>query len=126
MTVQNDTTQIAPEEPAHGVVLTTEAVTFAKRLMANEGRDDLLLRLEVVPGGCRGLEYKLSFVDEIMDGDSVREFDGLPLVVDDFSKEKLVGVTIGFASTLQGGEGLTIDNPNAKAGAGCACGNSFC
>jgi len=121
MTVQNETT--VQETAGHGVLLTPAAVAMAKELKAKEGRDDLRLRVEVAPGGCRGLSYQLTFDDQLLDGDHVRDFDGMELVVDDFSKDKLVGATIDYVETLQK-QGFTIDNPSAQAS--CACGDSFC
>jgi iron-sulfur cluster assembly accessory protein len=108
---------------AHQVLLTPAAVEMAKSLRDKEGRDDLRLRVEVAPGGCRGLSYQLTFDDQLMDGDRVRDFDGVELVVDEFSSDKLVGATIDYVESLQK-QGFTIDNPSAQAS--CACGDSFC
>ncbi|MBL8929111.1 MAG: iron-sulfur cluster assembly accessory protein [Kineosporiaceae bacterium] len=124
MTVQNDTTEFAADAAvAHRVTLTPAAVAMAKSLREKEGREDLRLRVEVAPGGCRGLSYQLTFDDQLLDGDHVRDFDGMELVVDDFSKDKLVDATIDYVETLQK-QGFTIDNPSAQAS--CACGDSFC
>ena len=40
-----------------GVTLTDAAAAKAKALIDAEGRDDLVLRLAVAPGGCAGLRY---------------------------------------------------------------------
>jgi iron-sulfur cluster assembly accessory protein len=126
MTVEtktNEAGQTDQEQHAHAVVLTAAAVEMAKSLRLKEGRDDLRLRVEVAPGGCRGLSYQLTFDDQLMDGDAVRDFDGVELVVDEFSRDKLVGATVDYVETLQK-QGFTIDNPAASAS--CACGDSFC
>ena len=52
----------APEKVT-GVELTTEAADKARALLAQEGRDDLALRIAVQPGGCAGLRYQLFFDD---------------------------------------------------------------
>ncbi len=111
------------QQLTHDVLLTEAAAAVAKSLREKEGRDDLRLRVEVAPGGCRGLSYQLTFDDQLMDGDAVRDFGGVELVVDEFSREKLVGATIDYVETLQK-QGFTIDNPAASAS--CACGDSFC
>ena len=43
-------TDIATEVPTHGVVVTDAAAAKVKSLLAQEGRDDLRLRLAVQPG----------------------------------------------------------------------------
>ena len=48
-------------------------VAKAKSLMAQEGRDDLRLRISVQPGGCSGLIYQLYFDERpLMEGDAVK------------------------------------------------------
>ena len=93
-----------------------------KSLLDQEGRDDLRLRIAVQPGGCSGLIYQLYFDERLLDGDAVRDFDGVEVVVDRMSVPYLNGATIDFADTIEK-QGFTIDNPNAKGS--CACGESF-
>ncbi|MEW9263427.1 iron-sulfur cluster assembly accessory protein [Kineococcus endophyticus] len=121
MTTTSDTTATA--EPAtHGVLLTDVAATKVRTLLEQEGRDDLRLRIAVQPGGCSGLIYQLYFDERTLDGDAVRDFDGVGVVVDKMSGPYLDGATIDFADTIEK-QGFTIDNPNA--GSSCACGDSF-
>ncbi len=118
-----ETQASAPEtEATHDVALTDVAAGKVKALLEQEGRDDLRLRLGVQPGGCSGLIYQLVFDDRHLDGDAVREFDGVELVVDKMSVPYLAGATIDYADTISQ-QGFTIDNPNA--GGSCACGDSF-
>ncbi len=109
-------------DTAHGVLLTSAAAGKVKSLLEQEGRDDLRLRLAVQPGGCSGLIYQLYFDERLLDGDAVRDFGGVELVVDKMSAPYLQGATIDFADTIEK-QGFTIDNPNA--GGSCACGDSF-
>ena len=113
----------APAEPTtHGVLLSDVAASKVKSLLEQEGRDDLRLRVGVQPGGCSGLIYQLYFDERTLDGDLVRDFDGVEVVVDRMSAPYLVGASIDFADTIEK-QGFTIDNPNA--GSSCACGDSF-
>jgi iron-sulfur cluster assembly accessory protein len=114
MTVQEETTQ--------AVVLTERAASKVKNLLAQEGRDDLALRVAVQPGGCSGLRYQLFFDERSLDGDQVTDFGGVNVVVDRMSSPYLLGATIDFVDTIEK-QGFTIDNPNATAS--CACGDSF-
>lgn len=110
------------ETLTHGVDLTEAAQSKVKALVAAEGRDDLRLRVAVQPGGCSGLIYQLYFDEVLSDGDAVKEFDGVEVVVDKMSIPYLDGASIDFEDTIQK-QGFTIDNPNAQGS--CACGDSF-
>ena len=117
MSVQDQTSTAT-----HGVVLTDVAATKVKSLLEQEGRDDLRLRLGVQPGGCSGMIYQLYFDERTLDGDAVRDFGGVEVVVDRMSAPYLDGATIDFSDTIEK-QGFTIDNPNASSS--CACGDSF-
>jgi len=115
-------TDIATESTTHGVQITDAAAAKVKSLLAQEGRDDLRLRLAVQPGGCSGLIYQLYFDERTLDGDAMKDFDGVGVIVDKMSVPYLEGATIDFADTIEK-QGFTVDNPNA--GSSCACGDSF-
>ena len=105
-----------------GLALTDVAAAKVAALLAQEGRDDLNLRVAVQPGGCSGLRYQLSFDDRNQDGDIVREFGSVKVIVDKMSDPYLMGATVDFVDTIEK-QGFTIDNPNAAGS--CACGDSF-
>ncbi|GAB3252546.1 iron-sulfur cluster assembly accessory protein [Alteromonas gracilis] len=105
-----------------GINLSQGAAEKVKSLLAQEGRDDLQLRIAVQPGGCSGLRYQLFFDDRNLDGDAVTDFDGVEVVVDRMSVPYLNGATIDFVDSIEK-QGFTIDNPNATGS--CACGDSF-
>lgn len=107
---------------ATGISLTPGAAEKVSALLAQEGRDDLSLRVAVQPGGCSGLRYQLYFDDRALDGDTVAEFGTVKVVTDKMSTPYLMGATIDFVDTIQK-QGFTIDNPNAQGS--CACGDSF-
>lgn len=106
----------------HHVELSEPASQKVSSLLEQEGRTDLRLRVAVQPGGCSGLIYQLYFDERILDGDTLREFDGVEVVVDKMSVPYLEGATIDFEDSISK-QGFTIDNPNA--GGSCACGDSF-
>ena len=91
-----DSTSTAPESAeatttTDGVTLSDGAAAKVKSLLDQEGRDDLALRIAVQPGGCSGLRYQLFFDERTLDGDEVREFDGVNVVVDRMSLPYLHG-----------------------------------
>jgi iron-sulfur cluster assembly accessory protein len=121
MTVQ-DQSQTITDAPVGAVTLTDGAAGKVKTLLEQEGRDDLRLRVSVQPGGCSGLRYQLFFDERSLDGDVVRDFNGVEVVVDRMSVPYLQGATIDFVDTIEK-QGFTIDHPTATGS--CACGDSF-
>src|SRR5690625_904746 len=55
----SETTATPTEAPTHEIEITDVAAQKVKTLLAQEGRDDLRLRIAVQPGGCSGLIYQL-------------------------------------------------------------------
>jgi iron-sulfur cluster assembly accessory protein len=123
MTATSSETAAAAEElPQHEVELSDVAAGKVRSLLEQEGRTDLRLRVAVQPGGCSGLIYQLYFDERVLDGDHMRDFSGVEVVVDKMSVPYLMGAKIDFEDTISK-QGFTIDNPNA--GGSCACGDSF-
>src|SRR5438034_9562549 len=114
MTVQHEAT-------AQGVILTSTAAAKVSSLLAQEGRDDLRLRIAVQPGGCSGLRYQLYFDERDIDGDIVAEFGGVQVVTDKMSAPYLMGATIDFVHTIEK-QGVKTDDPTPTGS--CACGDS--
>ena len=105
-----------------GIVLTDAASVKVAALLAQEGRDDLALRVAIQPGGCSGLRYQLYFDDRNLDGDTIQTYGNVKVVTDKMSTPYLFGASIDFVDTIEK-QGFTIDNPNAQGT--CACGDSF-
>lgn len=114
MSVSDETTTVSD-----GILLSDAAAAKVKGLLDQEGRDDLALRVAVQPGGCSGLRYQLFFDERSLDGDVVKDFDGVKVVTDRMSAPYLGGASIDFVDTIEK-QGFTIDNPNATGS--CACG----
>jgi iron-sulfur cluster assembly accessory protein len=81
------------------------------------------LRVAVVGGGCSGFSYHMAFENAVNENsDSVYEFDGLKVLVDQMSEMYLDGVQIDYIETVEG-SGFKFNNPNVKST--CGCGSSF-
>ena len=119
---QDMTEQVETERRTDQINLSAVASDKVKSLLAQEGRDDLQLRISVQPGGCSGLRYQLFFDERTLDGDVTTDFDGVVVVVDRMSVPYLNGAMIDFVDSIEK-QGFTIDNPNATGS--CACGDSF-
>ena len=73
------------------VNITDNAAEKVKTLMAQEGEEDLALRIGVRPGGCSGFQYSIYFDDEIADDDEVFETKGVRVLIDAMSVPYIMG-----------------------------------
>ncbi len=104
------------------ITLTDTAIAKVADLIAQEGQDDLALRVAVRPGGCSGFSYEMFFDTDRAADDIVSTFGEVPVVVDQQSAQLLTGATLDYKDGLQGA-GFSINNPNASRS--CGCGQSF-
>jgi iron-sulfur cluster assembly protein/iron-sulfur cluster insertion protein len=113
-------------QTASPITLTDSAVAKVAELLAQEGNDQLALRVAVRPGGCSGFSYEMFFDSDIADDDLQGAYAGaagtVKVVVDPSSAQLLTGATLDFSDGLQGA-GFAINNPNATRS--CGCGQSF-
>jgi len=105
-----------------GIILTDAASAKVAELLAQEGDERLALRVAVRPGGCSGFSYEMFFDAETDENDQLTTFGDVKVVVDNTSKQLLVGATLDYKDGLQGA-GFSINNPNATKT--CGCGSSF-
>ena len=110
-------------ETIQTIALTDSATAKVAELLAQEGNDELALRVAVRPGGCSGYSYEMFFDSEIADDDITSSYgDTVKVVVDPASAPLLNGATLDYKDGLQGA-GFSINNPNAQRS--CGCGQSF-
>ena len=81
-------------------------------LIREEDNPELKLRVFISGGGCSGFQYGFTFDDEVEDGDSSVENQGVTLLVDPMSFQYLMGAEIDYKEDLQGAQ-FVIRNPNA-------------
>jgi iron-sulfur cluster insertion protein len=108
--------------PESGVILTERAAAKVESLIAEEGNDSLMLRLNVSGGGCSGFSYGFSLDADTTTDDKVYEFHGVKLVVDEMSLDLLGGSQIDYVEDMMASS-FRISNPNATST--CGCGTSF-
>lgn len=104
------------------LVFTDSAAGKVKALIAEEGNDNLKLRVFVTGGGCSGFQYGFTFDEAVNDGDTEVENQGVKLLIDPMSFQYLVGAEIDYTEGLEGSQ-FVIRNPNAVTT--CGCGSSF-
>ena len=105
------------------ISVTEKAKDKALKIMTEEQRPaDSFIRVGVEGGGCSGLSYKLSFDNQLKEGDKIFEDKGIKIVCDKKSFLYLVGTELDFTDGLNG-KGFEFHNPNATRT--CGCGESF-
>lgn len=104
------------------LIFTDSAAAKVKQLIEEEGNSELKLRVFVTGGGCSGFQYGFTFDEEINEGDTSVENDGVTLLIDPMSFQYLVGAEIDYTEGLEGAQ-FVIRNPNATTT--CGCGSSF-
>ena len=104
------------------LVFTDSAANKVRELIEEEGNAELKLRVFVTGGGCSGFQYGFTFDEDIEDGDSQVENQGVTLLIDPMSVQYLMGAEIDYKEDLQGAQ-FIIRNPNAQTT--CGCGQSF-
>ena len=104
------------------LVFTDAAARKVGELIREEDNPDLKLRVFISGGGCSGFQYGFTFDDEVEEGDSSVENQGVTLLVDPMSVQYLMGAEIDYKEDLQGAQ-FVIRNPNATTT--CGCGSSF-
>ncbi len=104
------------------LLFTDAAARKVDELIRGEGNPSLMLRVFVQGGGCSGLQYGFEFDEQIQDGDTCIENQGVKLLVDPMSVQYLMGAEIDYREGLDGAQ-FVIRNPNATTT--CGCGSSF-
>ena len=101
---------------------TDNAASKVQSLIAEEGNDNLKLRVFVTGGGCSGFQYGFSFDESVNEDDTVIENNGASLLVDPLSYQYLLGAKIDYVEGLEGSR-FVVENPMATTT--CGCGASF-
>jgi len=103
------------------VILTPAAQKEVRRLLEDDDKAGMGLRLGIKGGGCSGLSYVLDFT-EFQEGDTVVAYDGFDIYLDRKSTIYLSGTILDHQSGLSG-RGFVFNNPMASNT--CGCGESF-
>jgi iron-sulfur cluster assembly accessory protein len=103
------------------VILTPAAQTEVRRLLEDDDKAGMGLRLGIKGGGCSGLSYMLDFTAS-SSGDTVMSYDGFKVYLDQKSTIYLKGTILDHQAGLAG-KGFVFSNPMASNT--CGCGESF-
>lgn len=114
-------TEVAQEQFV-SLVFTDAAADKVRELIEEEQNEQLKLRVYITGGGCSGFQYGFTFDENIEDGDTIIEKNGVTLLVDPMSGQYLDGAEIDYVENVEGAQ-FVIRNPNATTT--CGCGSSF-
>jgi iron-sulfur cluster insertion protein len=104
------------------VNFTDSAAAKVNDLIADEGNNNLKLRVYITGGGCSGFQYGFTFDEEVAEDDTQIEKGGVTVLIDSMSIQYLEGAEIDYKESVEGSQ-FVIRNPNATTT--CGCGSSF-
>ena len=104
------------------IELTEKAAKRINAILKAEDKTDHGLRVEVISGGCSGMNYNIAFDNKKGEFDKVYKSLGVKIYCDLQSWLYLKGTIIDFSDDILSG-GFKIENPNASRT--CGCGTSF-
>ena len=107
---------------SNAIIFTDNAAAKVSELLAEEGNDNLKLRVYVSGGGCSGFQYGFTFDEEVNEDDTQVENGGVTVLVDSMSIQYLTGAEVDYKEDVSGAQ-FVIRNPNATTT--CGCGSSF-
>jgi iron-sulfur cluster insertion protein len=104
------------------IIFTESAAAKVGDLIAEEGNEELMLRVYVQGGGCSGFQYGFTFDENANDDDTQVEKNGVRVLIDSMSVQYLSGAEIDYREDASGAR-FVIRNPSATTT--CGCGSSF-
>ena len=102
--------------------LSDSAKQRVRSILQKRGDSNLLLRVNIVPGGCSGLSYQMTLDSNFNDSDHIFRFDDVGVVVATSILPDVAGSVIDFEESLLASQ-FVVKNPNATKS--CNCGTSF-
>ncbi len=104
------------------ITVTEAAAAELQRAMEAQDKQDMALRIAVLPGGCAGMQYGLSLDSEGQPGDEEFMSGGIRLIVGRQDLPMVAGMQVDYVQSVSG-SGFKVENPNASES--CGCGSSF-
>lgn len=110
---------------ASDLELTTAAQGKMAELFSQVEENIEGVRVFATPGGCSGINFGMTFTDQLNANDGTLEFDGFKVIVDDATLEHLKGAEIDFVDHGEGNASFVFNNlPQPASGGGCGtCGS---
>lgn len=100
------------------VTITELAAQKVKEVLAEQNKENSLLRLYLVGVGCGGPNFGMALDDAKTEDDILEEEHGISILIDKKLSNYLEGATIDYIESANGG-GFEIRTPKAANGGGC-------
>jgi iron-sulfur cluster insertion protein len=81
---------------ANPIIFTDSAASKVSELIAEEGNNNLKLRVYVSGGGCSGFQYGFTFDEEVNEDDTRVENGGVTVLIDSMSIQYLAGAEVDY------------------------------
>lgn len=104
------------------IELTENAARHVRKMLERRG-EGFGLRIGLRMSGCTGYSYVVDYVDSKQEKDRVFESQGIRIVVDEKSVERLSGTQVDYVKQNLLNHGFEFHNPNIAES--CGCGESF-
>lgn len=104
------------------IKLTLAAAKHVQNMLNQRGHG-IGLRVGSKESGCSGYSYVVDYADEIQEDDTVFEWHGVKLIVNQLSLPHLDGMEVDYITNNILNQGFEFRNPNVKDV--CGCGESF-
>jgi iron-sulfur cluster assembly accessory protein len=121
-TIEQDLIRLQPAVPQPMILISEAASSRLLAMMREKELEGFSLRVFVSGGGCSGLQYGMTFDDEMREDDNEFQAGALRVVIDPISAGYMTGASIDYIESIMG-SGFKIENPNAVSS--CGCGHSF-
>ncbi|MFX0063187.1 MAG: HesB/IscA family protein [Candidatus Hermodarchaeota archaeon] len=95
--------------------ITENAADKLKEILSEQTKEGVGLRIQALPGGCAGVQYRISIENKTLENDTTFEVAGIRFFVDSHSINLVHGASIEYL----GGVRFKITNPNIESGCGC-------
>lgn len=106
------------------LTLTSSAMSKMSELIQQVEEEIKGIRVYATPGGCSGINFGMTFTDQLNENDAVLECEGLNVIVDNGTMQYLRGVEIDFIDRGDGAASFVFNNLQPMGGGCGTCGSS--
>jgi len=100
------------------MTLTDAAAERVRQIMAGSDKPIVGIKVGVKNGGCAGMEYTMSYAEEVAQHDEIVEDKGVKILIDPKAIMFLLGTEMDYRTDVLK-SGFVFNNPNQTSACGC-------
>lgn len=100
------------------MTMTPAAAQRVRSIMASKGPEVAGLKIGIKKGGCAGMEYTMTWAEQVSRLDEVVEQDGARVIIDPQAVLYLLGTEMDYKVDKLSAQ-FVFNNPNQKSACGC-------